>query len=417
MKKTTLISWSLYDFGQSAYSTIIQTFLFATYFTSQIAPTDEIGATLWGFTVSISSLAVAITAPFLGAIADYAGHQKKWVAFFSLTCIIPTALLWFIIPGQDLVLPALILVGVSAFGSESAFIFYNATLSKIAPRSMIGKWSGYGWGLGYLGGMLSMIVSLAVIYFLGEVENGYEEASTRPTRFAFLIAALWYLIFSIPFFLNIPTVEGRVKGYRLAISCGLSQLKKTFLHFRHHSSIPLFLISRVFYTDALLTLFMFSGIFASTYFGFEAWQILLLGISLNVSAGIGAFFFGPLDDRLGSRRVLVISIISLFICLTFILVIHSLMAFLFFAQISAIFIGPIQSASRSWLAKTAPKEWQNELFGLFTFAGKATSFFAPLLVSWLTALSGSLRVGMSIILPFLAIGYILLWWVPEVEKE
>lgn len=410
MKKTPLISWSLFDFGESAYHAIIQTFLFATYFTSQIAPTEEIGASLWGLTNAVASLAVAITAPFLGAIADYAGHQKKWVAFFSFSCILSTALMWFIVPGQNLVIPALILVAIATYGAESAFIFYNATLSRLATRSTIGKWSGYGWALGYTGGMLSMLAALSVIYFSSE-------ESTLPIRFGFVIAALWYLIFSLPFYLFVPPIKGRVKGYRLAVRRGISQLKKTFIHFKSHPSMPFFFISRIFYIDALITLFMFSGIFASKYYDFESWQILLFGISLHIPAGIGAFVFGLADDRLGSRRVLVISIFGLFSCLLCILLFHTLMSFLLFSQFAAIFVGPIQSASRSWLAKMAPIEWQNELFGFFTLAGKGTSFLGPLLVSWITSLSGSLRLGMSVILLLLVVGYILLRWVPEVDKE
>ncbi len=140
-----LISWALFDWANSPYSAVIQTFVFAAYFTREVAENEKIGTAEWGATISIAGFVIALLSPILGAIADHSGHRKRWILAFALLCIISTALLWFIYPAPSYVMPAMILVALGTIGSECAFVFYNSLLPGLAPPDRIGRWSGFGW--------------------------------------------------------------------------------------------------------------------------------------------------------------------------------------------------------------------------------------------------------------------------------
>ncbi|HKK46356.1 MAG TPA: MFS transporter, partial [Balneolaceae bacterium] len=391
----SLFSWALYDWANSAFFAVIQTFVFATYFLKSVARNDTLGSTQWGNIIGAAGLVIAVSAPFIGAIADQLGRRKPWIAWFSLICILATAALWFVKPSPKFVDLALLLVFLGTVGSEFAIIFYNAMLPDLAPEERMGRWSGWAWGLGYAGGLACLVVALFVFVDVNHPPFGLEKASAEHVRATFVLVAFWYALFSIPLFLF---SEDRSKtGTKIgkAVQSGWQQLKKSIKNVREFKHIVRFLIARMIFIDALATVFAFGGIYAAGTFDLGQKDVLLFGIGLNVTAGVGAALFAWLDDKLGSRMTMILSLIGLIITTSAVLMVTTLNWFWAFGLTLGIFVGPVQAASRTYMAHVAPPELQNQMFGLMALSGKVTAFLGPLLVGWITFFTDSQRIGMS----------------------
>lgn len=403
-----LISWALYDWGNSAFSAIIQTFVFAAYFTQHVAPNETSGAAQWGFINGLAALAVAISAPILGCIVDQGKRRKAWIAVFTYLCIITTAFLWMVTPDPSNVVFALVVVGIAITSSELAFVFYNAMLPALTTPDKIGRWSGWGWSLGYAGGVSCLI--LALFAFING-KNSWFDLNNDPSaniRATFLLVAIWYFIFSLPMFIFTPDTSGKGKNIYQALRDGFRELRNTLLEIRNYRQIVRFLIARMFYVDGLTTLFAFGGVYAATAVGMNTQQILLFGIALHITSGIGAAAFAWLDDLIGGKRLILISLVGLTVPTTILLFFPTPNLFWTMGLILGLFVGPVQSASRSLMARMAPKHLRNEMFGFFALSGKATAFLGPLLVGWLILMTGSHQVGMSVIVVFYLIGFALM---------
>ncbi len=411
-----LVAWAMYDWGSSAFSTIILTFVFAAYFTRSVAENERVGTALWGNTLSIAGIIVVIAGPILGAVADQRGRHKPWIAAFTLLSAGATALLWFVRPAPDYLWPALILLGVGSLGEELAFIFYNAMLPQLVPQSHIGRWSGWGWSAGYIGGLLCLTVALLAFVQTNNPWFPLERASAQDVRATFLLAAGWYLLFALPLFLLTPDTPRTDKPAHDAVRDGLRQLRNTFGHIRRYRPIVHFLIARMIYIDGLATLFAFGGVYAAGTFDMTEQEVLLFGIVLNIAAGLGAIGFAWIDDWIGSKSTILLSLVGLIVPGTLILMVESQQLFWTLGILLGVFVGPVQAASRSFLARAAPKELQNEMFGLYALSGKATAFLGPLTVGWLTYLSGSQRIGMGAIIGLFVIGLLLMLTVPVSGK-
>lgn len=412
-KTAALASWAFYDWANSSFSAIIQTFVFATYFTKQVAENETIGTAQWGLTNGIAALIIAILAPVLGAIADHGRKKKTWLFVFSYGCISATALLWFVTPSPDQVPLALFLAGTGIVCSELAFVFYNAMLPFLASPKELGRWSGWGWGLGYVGGTASLV--LALFAFLNGDRSWFALDGTPAAniRATFPLVSVWYALFSLPLFLLIPELYSQGKPLRRAIREGLHALRTTIQQVKQYREIVKFLLARLFYIDGLITLFAFGGVYAAAKFGMDEQEVLLFGIALNVSSGIGAFLFAWIDDRIGAKKLILVSICGLFVPMTILLFVKDPVLFWLLGLILGIFVGPVQSASRSLMARLSPKHLVNEMFGFFALSGKATAFLGPLLVGWVTYMTGSQTAGMSVILIFLGSGALLMTAVKE----
>jgi UMF1 family MFS transporter len=402
-----LISWALYDSANSAFFTVIQTFIFAAYFARQVAADQAVGSMLWGTMLGVAGTIVAVGGPILGAIADQGGRSKLWIGLGTILCVAATALLWFVKPSPAYVWLALVLVGLGTLGAEFAFIFYNAMLARLAPAERLGRWSGWGWGLGYAGGLLCLLLLLPLV-LAGHGWFGLEESSAQQVRLTFVLTAAWYLVFALPLFLFTPDKRGTGKGMRQAARDGLRQLRDSFHAARRYTPIVRFLLARMVYMNGLATLFAFGGVYAVGTFNMTVRDMVLFGIALNISAGLGAFAFAWVDDWIGSKRTILVSLIGLLVPTTLILVVESSVWFWALGILLGIFVGPAQAAGRTFLARVGPEPLQNELFGLESLAGKATAFLGPLLVGWITYWTGSQRLGMSTILVFLAAGFVLM---------
>lgn len=396
--KAGLISWALYDWANSAFSAIIQTFVFAAYFTTHVAENETIGTTQWGIASSAAGLMIALGSPILGSIADASGYHKRWIAFFAGICILATASLWTIHPSPEYVTQALVLVTIAIIGSEFSYVFYNAMLPGLSPSNEIGRWSGWGWACGYAGGTVSLLGALAF---------------TKSIPTICLLTAAWFFIFSLPLFLFTKETAVKQKTIMQAAKGGLSQLKHTLAHLKQYKNIAHFLASNLFYMNGLTTIFAFGGVFAASTFHFSANQVIIFGICLNIMGGLGAATFAFLDDRIGGRQTILIGLIGLLISATIALSATNEILFWIFGLTMGLFVGPVQASARSYIARVSPGNLKTQMFGFLALTGKATAFLGPALVSWVTYLTGSERIGLSPVLLLLAIGLSLLLFVPR----
>lgn len=410
--RLALFCWAMYDWANSSYSAVIQTFVFAAYFARQVAADEATGSAQWGNTISAAALAVAVAGPVLGAVADQGGRRKPWLAVFTLVAVLSTALMWFVEPGQGYLVLALVLLGVSTFASEAANIFYNAMLPGLAGRGRIGRWSGWAWGLGYTGGMACLLVAL-----FGFVEPSawfsLDRGAAAHVRATFVLVAVWYFVFALPLLLVTPDTQGTGKRLPQAARDGLRQLFDTLRHVRRYRHLVRFLIARMIYIDGLATVFAFGGVYAAGTFQMTERDVLMFGIALNVTAGLGAGAFAWIDDWLGSKRTILISLIGLIVPGTAILFAPTATWFWAWGMLLGVFVGPVQAASRSYMGQVAPVELQTQMFGLYALSGKATAFLGPLLVGWGSYLAGSQRVGMSTVIVFFVVGFVLMLTVPN----
>lgn len=405
-------SWALYDWANSAFTTLVVTFVYSTYFTKGIAPDEVTGTTWWSRAVAVSALLTAALAPILGAAADQAGARKRFLAVATALCVGATTLLGFVSPNMaNAGLVALTLFVIADISFETGNIFYNAFLPTIASPERIGRVSGYGWGLGYAGGLVCMGLALAGFvrpeapWFGLSTTDGFNVRATN-----FLVAA-WFLVFSIPLFLFVP--ERRLTGVRLDPRAALRELARTIRTIRQYGEIVKFLIARLVFNDGLVTVFAFGGIYAAGTFGMSLSEVILFGVALNVTSGLGAVAFGFVDDKIGGKKTILVSLVALSLATLLAVWAPTRLWFWIAGLLIGIFVGPNQSASRSLMGRFVPERHQAEFFGFFAFSGKATSFLGPLLLGTLTQAFDSQRVGVATVIAFFVVGGVLLATVDE----
>ncbi len=406
--RRAVVSWCLFDWANSAFPTLIVTFVFAAYFTRVIAETPEQGTAQWGTAISVSALFVAVASPVLGAVADQGGRRKPWLLVTSLLCIASSALLWYMTPELQWVWLPLALVALANASFEMGQVFYNAMLAEIAPPSHLGRLSGWAWGMGYAGGLICL--TLALVFFVQPEDPlfGLRKESAEHVRITGPLVALWFALFAIPLFLWTPDKPASGLPYAQAVTRGLAVLGDTLRHLRRFRNVAIFLSAHMIYTDGLNTLFAFGGIYAAGSFGMTFDEILVFGILLNIAAGLGAAAFAWVDDWIGPKRTVIIALLGLIAFSAAILLVEDKLWFYLLGCAIGTLIGPAQAASRSFMARLAPADMRTEMFGLYALSGKATAFVGPALVGWVTLWSDSQRAGMATILAFFLVGLVLL---------
>lgn len=406
-------SWAFFDFANSAFATLVITFVYGTYFTQAIAPDPITGTALWSRAVTVTALVVAICAPFLGALADRGGYRKRFVVIFTLICVLATACLYRVLPGQ--IYAALALVVLANIAFEFAEVFYNAFLADIAPPERIGRVSGYGWGLGYIGGLLALVLALTLFVQPEVPWFGFSTEAGENIRATNLLVAVWFLVFSLPLFFWVAEDKSQISRSGRVLADTAKQLAGTVKHIRRYRQIVRFLLARLIYNDGLVTIFAFGGIYAAETFGFTLQEVLMFGIALNLAAGSGALLMGHLDDLIGGKRTIVLSLIGLIIATTITLFATSKLWFWVAGLLLGVFVGPNQAASRSLMGRFVPPEAENEFFGFFAFSGKLTAFIGPFFLGMITQATGSQRLGVSVVLGLFTLGLLLLLTVDEKE--
>lgn len=412
--RRVVAAWSLYDFANSAFTTLVVTFIYAAYFTKGVAVDETTGTSQWSVAVALTGVVVAVLSPYVGAIADRGGLRKRFLLVTTVVCVGATVLLYFPTRGDVVWALSVFLVANVAF--ELANVFYNAFLPDIAPPERIGRISGYGWGLGYLGGLLCLVAALVLFVQPETPAFGLTKTDAAHVRATNLLVAGWFAVFSIPLFLLVPDRPAREPlVLRGLLRSATRQLVGTFHDVRRYRQVFRLLVARLVYNDGLVTVFAFGGIYAQGTFGFSTEDIILFGIVINVAAGLGAYLFGFLDDRLGGKTTILITLVGLTAAAVLAVAATSRTGFWIAAVGIGLLVGPNQAASRSLLGRFVPPDKENEFFGFFAFSGKAASFLGPLMLGWVTALFASQRAGIATVLLFFVVGGALLLRVDEAE--
>ncbi len=401
-----VLAWIAYDWALSAFNTVVVTFIFATYFVQAIAPDAATGTAEWAATQTVAGLVIALLAAPLGVVADLGGHRRPLLILFTLGLAGCTALLWFVRPGPADAMAALLLVGTATVCSEITGVFYNAMLPELAPPGRIGLLSGVAWGAGYLGGIVCLGACLLLLIDPSPPWFGLDAHAAEPVRATALFAAAWILLFGWPLLATSGTDGGL--PWRTALRHGLAGLRQTLRDAWADRPLLRFLLARMLYTDGLTTLFAFGAIYAAGQFGMDTKSVLLLGILLNVTGGIGAFGFAFLDDRIGPKATVLIALAALCILSASILLVAHVATFWLLAMGLGVFVGPAQAASRSLMAHMAPEAERNAQFGLFALSGRVTGFVGPAALGAVTAITHSQRAGMAVIVLLLGGGGLLL---------
>jgi UMF1 family MFS transporter len=306
----------------------------------------------------------------------------------------------------------LVIVGLANLFYELSLIFYNSLLKDVSTNKNLGKSSGFGFALGYIGGIIILLVSIKLFIDNDNLPFGLTTEESQNIRAIALLVSVWFLIFSIPFlFLIINEKKRKVKK---SVSSNLSDLKKLIWK-KKISVLGKFLIARMLYADGLNAIIVMGGIFAVGVFNLEIKDLLKLSILMNITAFIGAFVGGIANDKYGSKNVIIFSLIGLILSSLAIIFTFSTSTFLLLAAINGLFIGPIQSASRVVITSMLNKNNQGKGFGLFATSGKLTSFLGPLLVSTVTFLTESQRIGFSAAIILLLIGLIILLQIKKIN--
>jgi UMF1 family MFS transporter len=432
-------AWIIFDWATQPHYTLVTTFVFAPYFAAHVAETPVAGQAMWGYATGAAGVAIALLSPALGAIADAGGSRKPWIAAFSLLLVAGAASLWFAAPGAEHAV-ALALVGfaIATIGAEFATVFTNSMMPDLVEEDRLGRLSGTGWAVGYIGGLVSLI---AVLGFLVASPDsgltlfgiapilGLDPGSFAGDRASGPFSALWYAVFVLPLFLFTPD-QPRRADLADAVRRGLAGLKATLVALKDHANIGLYLLAHMIYADGLVALFAFGGIYAAGIFGWTSFELGLFGILLTITATIGAIVGGRLDDRIGAKPVIVGGLVLLTLASVAILSVDAgHVGFVFavdpaqpdgglfastgervYLAIGAVIgalAGPVQSASRSLMARIVPRDKTTEFFGLYALSGKLTSFVGPLAVGAVTAISQSQRIGISMLVLFFVAGAVL----------
>lgn len=412
--RRTIRAWAFYDFANSAFTTLVVTFIYGTYFVKEIAPDDITGTVLWSRGVTISALLIALLAPFLGAVADQGGYRKRLMLLMTVICVGATVGLYFPLPGQTV--KALVWFVIANIAFEMGIVFYNAYLPGIAPPGKIGRTSGFGWGVGYVGGLAAMLLAMVALVSPETPWFGISKVNGANIRATNLLVAAWFAIFAIPSFLVLKETRGTSgAGVWSALAGAGQQLVQTLREIRRYRQVGRLLLARMIYNDGLTTIFAFGGIYAMGTFGFSFPDIMIFGIVMSIGAGAGAFLVGTLDDRRGGKWTIMLSIIGLLAAILLALLTTSKTGFWVAGIMIGLMSGPNQSASRSLMGRFTPPRYRTEFFGFYAFSGKATAFLGPLLLGILTEAFQSQRAGISVVALLFAIGGWILWRVDEDE--
>lgn len=433
--------WVLADWAGQPFQTVILTFVFAPYFAQQVASDGATGQALWGLAAAIAGFLIAILSPVFGAIADHRGALKRWIAAFAVCAVAGSTALWFATPGGGApiawILFAVVLLSV---GVEFTNVFLNAMMPGLVPAHQLGRLSGWGFAAGYVGGLVALL--LIIGFMVASPETGLtflgippvfalDAGSFEGDRASGPFSALWFIVFALPFFLFTPDRPPTGMPFSRALRLGLQDLVRTFREARKNAQAMLFLLAHMLYKDGLSAMFAFGGIYAAFVFDWPIQTIGVFGLLISVAAIFGAIIGGHLDDRLGPFAVCVGTLI---LCTVMALAVISVSTdrIFFFIPVSppepgaglfastpekvyvalglmlGLCAGPIQSASRTMLARLAPRAQMTQYFGLFALSGKLTTFAGPLLVSIVTAWTADQRWGISVILVFLMAGLLVL---------
>jgi MFS transporter, UMF1 family len=397
IKRRMVLAWGLWDWGSSAYSAVVTSFVFGPYVVRGVvgdAQPGGITANTWlGISTAAAGFLVAAIAPVTGQRADAGGHRKRNLAIWS-GLVIAVMLAMFTVKNDPSYLwIALVLLATGAVFQEFAVVSYNAMLPQVSTPETVGRVSGFGWAMGYFGGIFLLLICYVGFIAPDVGWFGVTSAGGLNIRAVVVFSAIWFAVFAIPVLMAVPESPPGPKRRRVAFFASYRLLVNDIraLYKRDRNSVY-FLIASALYRDGLAAIFSFGAILAVSVYGLAQSTVLIFGIAANVVAALGALGMGAVEDRIGPKKVIMISLIGLISTSLILLFAHGTTAFWIFGLILTLWVGPAQSSSRAFMARIAPVGREGEMFGLYATTGRAASFLAPALFALFSGLFTD-RVG------------------------
>ena len=359
--------WYLYDVGNSAYAAVVILAIYAAYFKGHVVGGAE-GSRLWGISVGIAMLVVAVISPFLGVIADYTGQKKRMLIYFTALSVTSTALLYFVQKGD--ILLGMVLFILAEIGYRGGQVFYNSLLPEVADQEEIGRVSGNGWAIGLMGGIVCLLVVLALVTL---------NEGTWIVRFSLVITAIYFAIFAAPLF-----IWFREKGENKKLQPGenifsivIKRLGETFRNVKNHKEFLKYILAFLIYNDGILMAINFAAIFGAVMFGLDQQQIILFMILIQFTSVIGAYISGWMADRWSGKASLIIFLMLMIGSVVGLFVVESVAGFYVVGGIAGLALSSVQAVSRAMVGALAPPGRSAEFYGFFAVAGRTSSFIGP----------------------------------------
>jgi UMF1 family MFS transporter len=396
--KKKIFIWSLFDFANTSFSIVVVTFLYAVYFKKVVAQGQPIGDLYWSLGTSIAMIITAIISPILGAIADYSAGKKRFLLFFTLLCIIATASLFFV--GSGNVFMGVLIFVLANVGFEAGLVFYDSFLPEITEPKNYGRVSGYGFAMGYLGSL----ATLAIIYPFIQAEMIKE---------SFPVAALFFLIFSLPLFIYLKDNRKKIVEHESYFKIGVTRVWNTLSHLKNYKNLATFLLAYFFYIEGVNTIIFFSGNYASTTLGFSEIELLIFFLTVQTTAIAGSVLLGIIADSIGQKKTIMITLVMWLITVLIAFLVQDKNGFYVVGLIAGAAMGSSQSTSRSMMSKLTPPERKTEFFGFYSFFGKSSAVIGPLVFGLVSFISGDQRLAIISIAFFFIVGFLILTQVKD----
>ncbi|MDQ2846298.1 MAG: MFS transporter [Actinomycetota bacterium] len=394
-----VLAWGLWDWGSAAFNAVIVTFVFSVYLTGSVGK-HVAGAGAWfSWSLGIAGFFIAVLAPVTGQRADAGGRRKMALGFWTGLVVLAMLALYFVKNEASYFWLGLVLLGVASVFASFAEVSYSAMMRQISTPQTIGRVSGFGWSMGYFGGIILLLVSY--FGFVSGDDNsplkgffGITNVGGFNIRVVAVMAAIWFAIFALPVLFKVPETPGLPKDKRAGF---LESYRILFRDLRELWNVDrnavYFLLSSALFRDGLAAIFSLGAVLANSVYGISSADVLIFGVAANVVSAAGALIGGRFDDRVGPRRVIVIALIGLLVTSLILLMVSGPMMFWIFGLILVLFVGPAQSSSRTYMARIAPLGREGQMFGLYTTTGRAVSFLAPALFGLFATVFGADRWG------------------------
>jgi UMF1 family MFS transporter len=368
-------AWYLYDFGNSAYAAVVLLAVYATYFQGTVVGGAE-GSRLWGISVGIAMFVVAISSPVLGALADFSAMKKQFLFAFTTLSVVFTGMLFFVRPGS--IFTGMLFFILAEIGYRSSQVFYNSILPDITTPEEMGRISGNGWAIGSAGGIVCLLIVLALIMFVG---------GEIVVRVSFIVTAVFFALSALPIFFwvrNRGESQKRAKGENY-FSVAFKRLTRTFREIRNFKELFKFIIALLIYNDGIIMVLDFAAIYGAVMFGLKDQQLIIFMIIVQITSIAGAYLFGILADRYNGKVSLIISLLLMISAVILVMFAQTLTAFFVIGGLAGFALTGVQSVDRTLTGLLSPKSRSAEFYGFFSVAGRTSSFIGPTIYGWIAA--------------------------------
>ncbi len=418
----TVTAWALWDWGSAAFNAVLVTFIFSVYLTDSVGATLDSSftpTTLYGWVMAVAGVLIAVVEPIIGQRSDLRGTRRRSLGVWTFITIALMASLFVVRNDAPVYFwIGAVIMAVASVLFEFAEVNYYAQLNQVSTEANVGRVSGFGWGMGYAGG----IVLLLICYF-GFVagEGGLLGLPTEDglnIRLVAVFAAVWFAVFAIPVLVRVPEIHPSGAADTEGVPAAYRRLLHTIRDLWHSERNALyFLVSSAVFRDGLAGVFTFGAILAVTVYGLTPGDVLLFGVAANVAAAAGAMVGGLLDDRLGPKPIIIASLVLMIASAGTLYIVEGPAMFWVFGLMLCLFVGPAQSAARSFLSRVASDGREGQLFGLYVTTGRAVSWLSPLAFGLFVSVGGTDRFGILGIGLVLLVGALLLIPVTDPTKE